>query len=309
MNSIGFGKASLKGTWKTDWLFADDIEANAVVLRPERGDPVALVTSDMLTQWPRRSLALRDAVARRLHTVPDKVGILCTQNHAVPVDAPEIFDLERLEAAFAQAAASALNAAVPAVMTYVETSPNPPGVVNRRVRFDDAGSFTFYFGFELRPDGRAGYAHLLDLAIRGLYAGPEQTLRNPCPEAESWPVVNGIPPLPPYPVFNDAEDPLIQGLFFKTPDGQPIGSISRWAAHPITANVAGVKRHTADYPYYVRQCLARKFGGGAVFLTGPCGNQAPCVDRKSLALAQRTGDWVGRQLLDALSSATWKPLD
>jgi len=310
MDAVGFGKTSLRGTWPTTWSFADDIEARAVVWRPEHGDPVAIVIGDLLSQWPSRCLPIREAVARRIQTPPENVGVFCTQNHGVPLDAPDVFELDRLAEAFARAAGNALNTARPALMAYVETSPRPAGVINRRVRVDGAGSFTFYFGFDVFPNGRAGHAHLLDLAIRGLYAGSDDILRCPHPQAGTWPAApDDIPGLPPDPYFSEAEDPLMQGLFFKTPDGRPLGSISRWAAHPITANAAGSTSHSADYPYYVRQCLAREFGGGAAFLTGPCGNQAPLVHRKSVALAQQTGEWVARQLLSALPAAQWRPLE
>ena len=47
-NSVGFGRTSLRGTWKTELSFADDIEVNAIVLRPERGNPVAIVVGDLV---------------------------------------------------------------------------------------------------------------------------------------------------------------------------------------------------------------------------------------------------------------------
>lgn len=310
MDAVGFGKASLRGAWKTVWTFADDIEANAVVFRPEHGSPVALVTCDLAWLWPQHCLELRDAVAERLCCAPDQVCILSTQNHGAPGDAPGVFDAARMKEAFVQAADQALKDAVPATMNYVEVSPDPPGVVNRRLRVGELGSFTFYYGFELRPDGRAGGGRLLDLAARGLLHGPERTPRCPCPGTESWTTASdGVSTWPTNGVFDDADDPLIQGLFFKSPDGRPLGSISRWAAHPVTANLSGAASHSADYPYYIRQCLSGEFGGGSVFLTGPCGNQAPLVDRKSVALARRTGEWAARRLLDALGTAGWMPLE
>ena len=310
--SIGFGRASLRGTWATELPFEDDIEANALVLRKGRRPPVAVMNCDTLSMLPATCLRIRDQVARTIGATPEQVGVFCTQNHGVPLDSPVEFDLDRLAARFAEAAGQALRAAQPASMAYVETAPRPTGVVKRRKRFDGVGTFTFYYGFDVRPDGRAGCAELLELALKGLMVGPEIALRHPYPASAQWPPLRD--PLPPVPrdlTLDEPDDPLIQGIFFRAADGRALGSISRWAAHPITANVARQGRsvhHSGDYPFYLRRALGREFGGGAVFFTGPCGDQAPLVGEKSRALAERTGEQVARQLLEALRAATWQPL-
>ncbi|MGD1000879.1 MAG: hypothetical protein ABSA67_09300 [Candidatus Brocadiia bacterium] len=310
--SIGFGRTSLRGTWATDLPFEDDIEASAVVLRRGQGPPVAVMNCDMLSMLPATCLRIRDQVARSIGTTPEQVGVFCTQNHGVPLDSPVEFDLDRLAARFAEAAEQALRAAQPASMAYVETAPRPAGVVKRRKRFNGVGSFTFYYGFDVRPDGRAGCAELLELALKGLMVGPEVALRHPYPASAQWPTLHDrLPAVPRDLTLDEPDDPLIQGIFFRTTDGRPLGSISRWAAHPITANVARHGRsvhHSGDYPFYLRRALGRQFGGEAVFFTGPCGDQAPLVGEKSRALAERTGEQVARQLLEALRTATWKPV-
>jgi hypothetical protein len=310
--SIGFGRTSLRGAWATDLPFEDDIEANAVVLRKGQSRPVALMNCDMLSMLPSTCLRIRDRVARTVGAMPEQVGVFCTQNHGVPLDSPVDFDLDRLAARFAEAAGQALRSAQPAWMAYVEAAPRPAGVVKRRKRFNGIGSFTFYYGFDVRPGGQAGCADLLELALKGLMVGPEVALRHPYPASAQWPPLRD--PLPPVPrdlTLDDPDDPLIQGIFFRSTDGRPLGSISRWAAHPITANMARQGRsvhHSADYPFYLRRALGREFGGGAVFFTGPCGDQAPLVGEKSPALAERTGEQVGRQLLEALRTAIWQPV-
>ena len=94
---------------------------------------------------------------------------------------------DRLSARFAEAAEQAVRAAEPASMAYVEMAPRPAGVVKRRKRFNGMGCFTFYYGFDVRPDGRAGCAELLELALKGLMAGPEVALRHPYPASAQWP--------------------------------------------------------------------------------------------------------------------------
>ena len=310
--SIGFGRTSLRGTWATDLPLVDDIEVNAVVLRTGQGRPVALMNCDMLSMLPSTCLRIRDRVARTLDTTPEQIGVFCTQNHGVPLDSPVDFDLDRLVERFAEAAGQARREAQPAWMAYVEVAPRPAGVVKRRKRFNGMGCFTFYYGFDVRPDGKAGCAALLELALKGLMVGPEAAMRHPYSASAQWPPLRDpLPPVPPDLTLDDPDDSLIQGIFFRTSDGRPLGSISRWAAHPITANIARHGKsvhHSADYPFYLRQALAREFGGGAVFFTGPCGDQAPLVGEKSRTLAERTGEQVGRHLLEALRTAIWQPV-
>ncbi len=310
--SVGFGKTSLKGAWATDLPLADDIEVNAVVLRAGQGRPAALMNCDMLSMLPSTCLQIRDRVARTLGTMPEQVGVFCTQNHGVPLDSPADFDLDVLLTRFAEAAGQALRAAQPAGMAYVEVAPRPAGVVKRRKKFDGMGCFTFYYGFDVRTDEQAGCAALLELALKGLMVGPEVALRHPYPASAQWPPLRDtLPQVPPDLTLDDPDDPLIQGIFFRTTDGRPLGSISRWAAHPITANVVRHGKsvhHSGDYPFYLRRALEREFGGGAVFLTGPCGDQAPLVGEKSLTLAERTGEQVAGQLLEALPTAIWQPV-
>jgi len=49
----------------------------------------------------------------------------------------------------------------PAEVAYMEADRSPPGLVNRRKVFGDLGALTFWFGYQVRPDGR--YA---DLVVR-----------------------------------------------------------------------------------------------------------------------------------------------
>lgn len=306
---VGFGSASLWGSWETERPLADEIDVRSLVAGGE-GEWAAILAADVCGMWPSTCGRLRDAVAAALETEPERVGIFCTQNHGAPMEGPELYDLDRWEEAFVRAAVEAREAARPARMARVDICPVPPGVVNRRKRFGDMGSFSFYYGFELGEWGRAGCAHLLELALRGLACGRESVVRHaPVARVGEWPEPElELPEVDAETRLDDRVDRRLQGLFFRTPEGEPIGSLARWAAHPITANVPG-KGHSGDYPAYVRRRLSEAFGGGALFLTGPCGNQAPLVASKSRELAEETGTRAADLLLKGLESASWRDVD
>jgi hypothetical protein len=287
---IGFGSASLWGTWKSNRPLLDGIEVTALYAEDQAGASAVVAVADVCGMWPSTCSRLRELIARRIGSSADGVGVFCTQNHGAPMEGPGIYDGALWDAAFLQAVDAARKAAQPVLAAYVETRADPPALFNRRKRIPQAGSFTFWFGFEPAPGGNAGCGRLLDAAVRGLYAGPEVAVRCPLPDGgdRRWAWPKGIPLLPSNAVLDGPVDPLIQGIFLRTEKGDPVGAIARWSAHPVTANAFGAG-HSGDYPYYVRRRLAREFGGPALFLTGPCGDQAPMVVEKSRALAESTG--------------------
>ena len=303
---VGMGTASLWGSWKTPHPLLDGIDVTAVFTEDRSGSKAVVAVGDVCGMWTSTCTRLRRLIARHVGTPPDAVGVFCTQNHGAPPEGPGVYDADLWSAAFLDAVDAARSAALPAVAAYVEVRPDPPGIFNRRKRTDDAGSFTFWYGFESLPGGKAGCARLLDAAVRGLYAGPEVAVRCTLPDDSDrlWPWPASVPPRSLDAVLDGPVDPLVQGLFFRAADGRPIGAIARWSAHPVTANAPG--GHSGDYPYYVRRRLSRELGGTALFLTGPCGDQAPMVVEKSRALAESTGERIAGLLLEGLGQAQWK---
>ncbi len=302
---MGFATASLWGSWKTPSPLLDGIEVTAFYAEDGWGSTAVIAVADVCGMWTSTCTRLRQLIARHVGMSMEAVGVFCTQNHGAPPEGPGIYNLDLWSTAFVRAVDAARGAARPALAAYVEVRPDPPGLFNRRKQTRDAGAFTFWFGFEALSGGKAGCARLLDAAVRGLYAGPEVAVRCTLPDERDrqWPWPAAVPARFPDAVLDGPVDPLVQGLFFRAARGEPIGSIARWSAHPVTANTpAG---HSGDYPYYVRRRLSRELGGTSLFLTGPCGDQAPMVVEKSRALAESTGDRVAGLLLEGLGRAQW----
>jgi len=306
---VGFGRESLVGSWETEHGCADTIDVRAFVLINPDGSVSALLTADVDNIWPDVCADLRRKIAGELNTVPENVCIFSTQNHSVAMKGPDFFDPDLWEQAFVRAAAKAYGSAVPARMCYVKTTPQPPEVANRRKRFLDAGSFSFWYGFDVTEQREADCSALLRTACLGLASGPEKTIRCTYPEAEDLKLPEGtdIPDIPDKLLLDGPADTLIQALFFCSESGEPVGSLSRWAAHPCTANIKG-DMHTGDYPAYLRNRLEEKFGGSAVFFTGPCGNQTPLIPAKSRELAREIGYRTADLLLECLDGGKWEDI-
>jgi hypothetical protein len=314
---VGFGRASLWGTWKTDRKPADEIEVCALAAR--RGESTALLlVADFMELWPSSCVRIRQRLARELGIAEDAIGVFATQNHGVDGDGPPGVDNEGIDRAFLAAARQATAALQPAEVAMVALEPDPPLSVCRRVRFGEFGSFTFYFGYRLDTSqpGRADVSHLVKAELNQMAAGKRFY------PVRSWAVAGKGPqdyavPEPPVPVptplyLPPPVDGLVQGLFFRSAagpsKGKPIGSLLRFATHPNTANRGDVDWSSGDYPVYARRRLEEAFGGSAIFFTGPCGDCCPLIDRKGRELAQKVGAAVADVALSALPAARWQEI-
>jgi hypothetical protein len=304
---VGFGKVGLWGTWQTSRRLADDIDVRVLAAWGE-GPMAALVVTDLQCLPTARCTRFRQAVAEALGTGTEQVAVFTTQNHGVDWE-DGAFDHARIEAACVQAARAAAADLRPVRAAAVTVHPDRPLNVCRRVEFGEFGAFTFWFGFHLDDAGRARSDHLLKLACAELAKGnPDQVrclnVKGLGPQdydapAGHWPV-----PEPSY--MPPPHDDAIQGVFFQDLAGQPVGSLLRFPAHPAAANRGDGDYHSGDYPAYARRRLEQRFGGMAVFLTGPCGNQAPLVARKSLDRARQIGEDLADRVLAKLPQAAWE---
>jgi hypothetical protein len=306
---IGMGRATLWGCWKTDHRLADDVDVRFLVAR-SGSVTAALGVADFSLLWPATCLRLRAKVAAALSIPAESVGIFTTQNHGADPESDRTLDHDKLDQAFVAAAQEAHRRLAPVEIARVAIRPPKPLAFCRRVAFQDLGKFTFWFGFRIDQQGRPDCSELLKKALTRLARGQAYQYR--CPYAPgSTPGEEDSPPPATLPVpepllLQPASDELLQALFFRTPDGQPIGSLLRYPTHPAAANRRGADWHSGDFPAYLRRRIEQRFGGTSLFLTGPCGDQAPPVGEKSLAAAEAIGHQLADAAFAALKNATWR---
>ena len=94
---------------------------------------------------------------------------------------------------------------------------------------------------------------------------------------------------------------------FAKSDGEPIGSVVRFAAHAVCANRKG--SYSSDYPYYVRSLMSEKFGGISMFLNGPCGEIAPCMQDKYEGREKILGYYLAESALMAIEDKPFKQIE
>jgi len=298
----------LSGTWQTNKTFADEVEVRTLLVRQDE-QIGALSVADLALMWPSASAQLRESTAAALGIPSENVGLFVTQNHVNP-GAPHyhgVVDMARLERAFVQAAKEAAAALQPAEVAHVNARPDPPLTFRRRVPMGDMGEFTCYYGFLVDEKGRANCSPVIRAALAGLAGGQAFPINAVEFDNEGRPEQpEAAMPVPDPLHLPRAADELVQGLFFRSPGGKPIGCLIRFASHPNTYGAAGDSQHSGDYPAYVRRRAEQAFGGMGVFLTGPCGDQVCPIRRKSLQLAESIGRQVADAVLGRLAGASWQ---
>jgi len=319
---VGFAASSLWGAWATDAPLMDEVTAQAMVVIDPAGLTSVLITSDLCLLWPAICKDIRVAAAAALDTPIDQVGVFCTQNHGLPFTAGDsAYDMHRLIAVHVDAAVAAKRNARPAVMAIVDTAIPQPAIINRRKLLPDLGAFTYWFGHRITDDGKANCAELLRDSLEALAAHADIIPK--CPVSidpnrskqqsddrrrhTNDPSTIALPPIEDHAHMDSPADERIQAIFFRDLDGQPIGAVTRVAAHPATATGIG-GAVGGDYPVYIRRALAATFGGTIASLTGPCGNQCVAVGTKSIDAAQQFGRRVADALLRDLYASTWEPI-
>lgn len=304
--AAGFAKRSLQPAITIRKRYVDEVAARALALKGGRTAAV-IVTTDLVSIRGHLAGEARARIARALALPVEAVAIFSTHNHGART--PEM-EMEKFYDICVAAARSAFDRLAPAEVARVTARPHSPLCIGRRLRVADVGAFTFWYGQRDLGQGRADGSHLLKTALNRLAAGQLKPYRaldlaeEPRPGdflAAEAPLPVAVPTL-----FPPAADDLLQALFFRTPGGAPIGALLRYPAHAMTANRDDVDWRSGDYPTYACAGVERIFGGDALFIPGPSGDQCPIVERKRLQLARELGSAVGNLALEGLASARWE---
>jgi hypothetical protein len=197
------------------------------------------------------------AVAAALDCGRDAVVVHCTHTHSVP----NYFLAFPVEVLAGQAVVAAREArAQMRSFRLVEATVDAGNrfSILRRKFLPGIGTFTVWYGYRLengRPDG----APLIREQAERVFGRRHAQI----PELESpiW--------------FEDPVDPLVQGLVFVGSNGETIGSLIRFSAHPHTTSHVKELRCHPDFPGFARDAMERNLGGMCIYLTGPCGDIVP----------------------------------
>lgn len=310
--SVGLAKASIYGAYRMDPAkrLVDDVDVRVMVVKGN-GCTAVLAVADVCNLWESTCLRLREKVAAAVGVPVEHVGITATQNHAAEfvLGDDQKFDFDKLDKAFVNAAREAASKAKPVQVARVAR--HAPGLAIRgRLPVKGFDNFVVYYGYRVNGE-RADGSHVVKRAITNLSNGdpfPVRAFQVAGTGDADFDTPEAPVPVPTPLYAPPANDDLVQGLFFRTPEGQPVGSIIRFAVHPICANRQKMDWQSGELCAYARRRLEAKFGGTSIYLTGPSSDQYPLVARKSIELATEFGDKLADVALAGLPGATWQPL-
>ncbi len=314
---VGFSSTSVFECLETDFRLADKVDARMMVVSDGENTAV-LATFDFLFLSQAMNTKLKQAIADAINIPAACVGVFATQNHSVwlgdakdPETPTNVFLREdKILAAAGRGAKAALADLQEAEMGFFSVKPESPLCFGRRAKLDGFGAFTIWFGCKNPDFEHPDCSHVIKSALTSLANGTLYQKRFYAP-TEGIEFASDVPeaPIPvPSPFYlPPAVDPLLQGMFFRTvKDKKPIGSLTRLAAHPDPSYVYGSDYHSGDYPAYLRDKLEKEFGGKALFLTGPCGDQTLGYGPNGIEVARLYGERIADNVLAALPAVTWQ---
>ena len=285
MVKIGFSKTDLEAALTPVKPIRERIESVALYI--ESPESRALwIALDFMDFNRRVTDTLKSAVAELTGLDESHIHILTTHNHGGGNP-----DLELLSVIVAKGALRAVRNAKSALMRYVFTRVDKQVNILRRIYIPElSGVATLYFG----ACEKNGFESALfaENAIAMAREGKECNYIG-----ETFVKSRGK--------FAEGDTELV-ALEFAEPDGTPIGSVVRFAAHAVCANRPD--SYSSDYPYHVRRTMEERFGGVSMFLNGPCAEIAPVMSDKFEGREKLLGEYLANTALASLSSREFMPL-
>lgn len=258
--AVGMARGAIRGPEANSGPVHDPLEGVALYL-DDGATRTALVALDLAGMRYAQARAVREEIGTACGLPAAAVILHYTHTHTGAGPG----ELEGLGARLGALVREAQGKARPAEMAYAEQDTGGKLNLNRRKALPlGLGTFTTFMGMvdhEGRPDG--GPQNRLRLEQWRGFATTEPELQGPM-------------------VYDGPVDSLAQGLFLRTREGEPIGSVVRFACHVTPANHREPRLQSADFPAVTRERLREAYGGESLYLTGPCGNIAPW----------ERGDWV-----------------
>jgi len=287
MAQCAFGRAITNRTWDARFPFGTDLDGRFLYVRDGERQWL-LVAFDFSYMYRRTSRTFREAVSEGTGIPVTSIWTHETQSHSAPV-APEMDGeaCERLVEVCLPAILETIDRAEEAEVSYVVADLGSRFNFNREQYLPGLGAVTVWTGCEFDEDDRP---YSQDPSIMLL---------------EGW-----QPELPAFggPIYFDRPaDPQGALLAFRGRNGEVLGTLARFAAHPdvVGACIAAVGdtseyHYHYDWPGYARAKAEESLGGIGICVVGPCGN----LSTKMRALrGYQAGDRQAREIGHGIAGA------
>ncbi len=259
MATISFGKVSLRGTFHEYWPYGTELYARLMYISTDSTE-FLLCAMDLGDTMRSETARFRELLSKATGIDADHIWYHELQIHAAP--GADIIIGEAIDAIAARLAPEVLamkERAVPFTCEVTEAYAGTKFSYNREQYVHGLGGVTVWAGLKYDENGKPYSQDPGRMLLRGYE--------------------------PDLPVFNERiyfdnpNDPLAYLFVFKNEQGDIIGTVSRFAAHP-DIGVLFESHRVSDYHYdfdwtgYLSEDMETAFGAPAMYLNGPCANLA-----------------------------------
>lgn len=260
MASCSFGKVTLRGTFLEFWPFGTELYARLLYIKSDDGTDVLLAAMDLGDTSPAATDRFREGVAAATGIDPDHIIYHELQIHAAPAaDVIRDETVDRIVERVVPEVQAMMERTVPFTCDVCEAYAGTRFSYNREQYVHGLGGVTVWAGLKYDEKGRPYSQDPGRMLLRGY-----------------------TPDLPVFdkPIyFDNPNDPLAYLFVFRDLQGNVIGTMSRFAAHPDIGvlfeshGVADYKFHF-DWTGYLCEYMEAHFSAPAMYINGPCANLA-----------------------------------
>ena len=300
MAKCSFSKVSLRDTWEPYWPFGTELYARLFYVQTDSTEALiaAIDTNDTAHG---ETTVFREGVSAATGIPADNIWYHELQIHAAPgadILLPDV--MVKMAARVAEEVNKMKETAKEFTCEVTECYAGTKFSYNREQYVHGLGGVTVWAGLKYDENGTPYSQDPGRMLLRGYE-----------------------PSLPVYdkPIyFDNPNDPLAYLFEFKDQDGNTIGTLSRFAAHP-DVSVLFESHHVHDYKYnydwpgYLCEDMEAEFGAPAMYINGPCANLAMkkgfegfVTYDTSAAEAKRLGDALAAFLIDQHKTKEHIPL-
>jgi hypothetical protein len=311
--SIGFAKTPITDCGeRRDIPLHDDLCAGLIWIG-SGNEATLLVTLDHV-EMRSAPVAATKAIISKMASIPsERIIITCSHTHTGVDLKPE-----KLGDVVGQAAVSARDTATPCSIAYARVHTEGRFSVNRRINLDGLGALSILFyrnniadpinnAMDVCGQVRDFIRHGANL-YRPDYQRNGADLFQGCGSL-SKKSVNLLRSLPERIDLDGVVDPYIDALEFRRQeDGLTVGTLVRFACHPVIMSDGRHPCYSADFPGILTRELSRAGGAPAFFVNGPSGDVKPLITEQGQYEMERVGFEMAELLKSALAIAECEPV-
>jgi len=296
---------------KGGWTIHDELYGGALWIDDGKS-PVVLITLDYVEMTAKQTTIVKNEITKDAEIASDHILICCSHTHS----GMEFNDnqLTRLGEVLSGVIRQARDKAEPAMVAFGRYNAGKGFCVNRRVKVNDKlGTFTINYSRGTKVslengtvDARGQVEDFIrygvniytpNYASRGIKPGKS-------PSALAPAVLKDIPQQ----LYLDGPvDPDLEVVAFSRPDGTSIGTLVRYACHPVIFSGSSTKQFSADYPGVLTREISKVTGTPTLFINGPCGDIKPVFNDYGEGETERFGRALARTVIDSLGNLKAKP--